>query len=247
MDGSPSWYLDPLVASQKRDIHQRWVRSAVGHRSRGTVLKTDVFEEAYGADRIFNDLFPGVRLAIGMDLNPRTAHAAAVRNGAAFRSIACDVRHLALPAESMDVVVSMSTLDHFDSAEDIGRSLDEIARVLRRGGTLAITLDNPRNLLYHIVRWSSRRGWTPFRLGATVSLRSLTRMLAERGLRVQATAYLIHNPRGISTALFLALRRIFGRFAAPLIPALLAMFSAFGKLPTRSLTGCFFAVAAVKE
>jgi len=182
-----------------------------------------------------------------MDRNARTVLAADRRNTPAFQSMVCDVRRLPLGSESVDVVVSMSTLDHFDARNDIGNSLDEMTRVLRHGGLLLVTLDNPRNPSYHLVRWITRKGWAPFELGQTLSLAALEGMLIERGLRVRTTAYLIHNPRGFSTLLFLALRKTLGRFASAPIRVLLSVFALMGKLPSRSLTGCFLAVAAVKE
>jgi SAM-dependent methyltransferase len=244
---TPSWYLDPLVAEQKRKVHQEWIRTSTANRSRGVVLKTDLFEEAYGADRVFDDLFPDMGLAIGMDLSHRTALAATRRHAPAFRSIVCDARLLAFPSASMDLLVSPSTLDHFESTKDIVESLDELARVLRPGGVLLISLDNPRNPLYHLLRWFSRRGWTPYPLGQTVSLPSLTGMLTERGFRIEGTRYLIHNPRGISTVLFLAFRKVLGRFASVPIRGLLGGFALLGKLPSRSLTGCFLAVSAIRQ
>ncbi len=162
MTASPSWYLDPLVAEQKRQVHQRWIRGLLGSRPREVVLKTDLFEEAYGLDRILYDLFPEARLAVGVDLDVKTVRAAASRNGSAgFGSAACDVRHLPFPLASVDVIVSTSTLDHFEAREPLAASIDELERVLRPGGTLFVTLDNPRNPLYHVLRWASRRGWTP--------------------------------------------------------------------------------------
>lgn len=244
---TPSWYLDPLVAAQKRAVHQKWIRTSAGDRPRGVVLKTDLFEEAYGADRIFDDLFPDMSLAVGMDLSHGTALAAVRRHYPAFHSMVCDARHLALRPASVDLVVSPSTLDHFESPTDIARALDEIARVLRPGGVLLISLDNSRNPTYYLVRWLSRRGWTPYRLGRTVSLASLREMLIDRGFRIEGTGYLIHNPRGVSTLLFLALRKTFGRFASVPIRGLLGVFAGLGRLPSRSMTGCFLAVSAVKH
>lgn len=235
------------MAEQKRKVHQEWIRISTRNRPREVVLKTDLFEEAFGADRIFDDLFPDMRLAVGMDLNHGTVLAATRRHFPSFRSVVCDARSLAFRSESLDVAVSPSTLDHFESVEDIAASVDELARVLRPGGVLLISLDNPRNPSYHLLRWVSRRGWMPFELGQTVSLPALERMLIERGFRIEGTGYLIHNPRGISTVLFLALRKAFGRFASVPIRGLLGVFAVLGRLPSRSLTGCFLAVSAVKE
>ncbi len=245
-DHAPSWYLDPLVAEQKRKVHQEWVRTSAGDRPKGVVLKTDLFEEAYGDDRIFDDLLPEMRLAVGMDLELRTATAAARRYSPAFHSIVCDARRLAFRTASLDVVVSPSTLDHFDGIQGLAESLDELARVLRPGGALLISLDNPRNPTYQILRCLSRGTWMPFSLGRTVALPALERMLGERGFRIEGTGYLIHNPRGISTVIFLALRKAFGRFASAPIRVLLGAFALFGKLPSRSLTGCFLTVSATR-
>ena len=247
MPETPSWYLDPLVAEQKRQVHQEWIRRSLGGRRHDVVLKTDLFEEAYGLDRILYDLFPDARLTVGIDLNPVTVRGAAARNGSTgFGSAVCDVRHLPFPAASLDVVVSTSTLDHFESRESLAASIDELERVLRPGGVLLITLDNLRNPMYHVLRWATRRGWAPFRLGHTLSRSALVRMLEARGLQVESTCYLIHNPRLISTALFLGLRKVFGRHAEAPIRALLGLFALCGQLPVRALTGCFIAVCASK-
>lgn len=244
---SPSWYLDPLVALQKRQVHQQWIRAAVGRRPCSTVLKTDLFEEAYGADRIFHDLFPTMRLGIGVDLDAATVSAALHRDAGAYTGLVCDVRRLPLPCASVDIVVSTSTLDHFADKREIAASLDELTRVLRPEGTLVITLDNPRNPLYSLLRILTRRGWSSFSLGATLSLAELAEMLRERGFRIEQRGYLIHNPRLLSTALFLTLRRLLGRRADTPVAWLLRAFASLGNLPTRSFTGCFLAVSAVKQ
>jgi SAM-dependent methyltransferase len=243
---TPNWYLDPLVAQQKRQVHRAWIRDAVRGRHFEVALKTDLFEEAYGEDRIFDDLFPEARLSLAIDIDERTVRAAAHRP-LSFQRLVCDVRRLALRDSSLDVIVSNSTLDHFSSIQEIARSLDELARVLRPGGVLLITLDNPKNPLYHLLRSLTCGGWAPFRLGETVSLPVLQKMLIHRGFEIQSSAYLIHNPRGISTILFLTLRKFLGKFAGAPIRALLTIFAAAGRLPTRSITGCFSAVAAVKS
>ena len=157
-----SWYLDPLVAQQKRQEHQAWIRAALPEPQTGIVLKTDLFEEAYGEDGIYGDLFPQSSLSLGMDLDEPTVRIASQRQVSCpartgFRAIVCDVRCLALRHLSVDVVVSTSTLDHFSSRQEIERSLDELNRVLRPGGTLLITMDNSRNPLYYLLRWWSLR------------------------------------------------------------------------------------------
>jgi hypothetical protein len=71
-------------------------------------------------------------------------------------------------------------------------------------------------------------------------------MLEQAGLEVLDSRMLIHNPRLISTILFLALRRLLGRRADGPIAFLLHAFAALERLPTREFTGCFSAVRARK-
>lgn len=243
---SPSWYLDPLVAAQKRAVNlsllSRWTEEAEG----GTLLKTDLFEEANGGDEIFTGCAETDRL-VGMDVSVREALRARRRTAvtnAAF--VVMDVRKLALASESIDVVFSNSTLDHFQTASELDRSLGELARVLRPGGTAIVTLDNRRNPLYWLLRLAARIGWSPFPLGVTTSLPGLVAKLEDVGMEVTETDYLIHNPRVVSTALFLALRKMFGSRADGAVALILRAFSFMDRLPIRGLTACFVAARALK-
>ena len=245
--GGASWYLDPLAAEQKRRIHQELVRRWTGKTSPQTVLKTDLFEEANGADWILFDLFPGAEHVVGMDIESDYVTGARGRAPlSGFSFVVTDVRATAFPTGSFDVVISNSTLDHFETREDLRAALKELVRVLRPGGTLIVTLDNPANPLYAALRWMSRRRWAPFSLGQTASQKQLNRWLEEFGLQVTANDWLIHNPRIISTGIFLALRRMLGRYADGPIRALLALFALSNRFPTRRFSACFVAARAQK-
>ena len=246
-EATSTWYLDPIVAKQKGDLNlgliQRW---SSGWKVK-TFLKTDVFEEANGADELMTRLFPNALLGVGMDVSWSTASGAAKRNrlrGACY--FATDVRQLALCSETMDAVVSTSTLDHFDSKGEISESLKELARVIRPGGYLIITLDNPQNVFYPLLRWISRRPGAPFPLGCTFSLEELNRELAGAGLAVEANDWLIHNPRLVSTVMVMGLRRLLRGKADRPIEWLLRVFAQLGKLPTRRYSACFVAALARK-
>ena len=243
--GPTSWYLDPLVARQKRDVHRdliyRWTRGLQVE----TYLKTDLFEEANGADQILFDLYPPPCVAIGMDLSAATVSKAAGRcPNASARFLVCDVRHAALRPGSLDLIVSTSTLDHLDTAAQFRESLEELTGLLREGGLLIVTVDNPHNPLYRPLRWASRRGWLPFALGYTPRLEELESVLAGLQLEVLASEWLLHNPRAISTLLWICLRKLFKKKADFPIQVLLGLFSGLGRLPSRRWTACFTAVCA---
>lgn len=221
----PSWYLDPLVARQKRELHLKLFREWMPAGA-GWALKTDAFEEAFGEDALLRDLAPLCETWIAMDVAAKTVCEARARMGlAAARYLACDVRHLALRSDSLDVVVSNSTLDHFATRREFEAAIAELARVLRPGGRLLITVDNPHNVLYFPMFWLSKVKRFPFELGYTPSPARLRKTLEQAGLRVMATSSLIHNPRVLSTALFLVLRRVWGARADGMIQWLLKAFA----------------------
>lgn len=244
---SPSWYLDPLVARQRRRLHLELIRNWAADFTGGRVLKTDLFEEAYGKDRLLPDLLPQARIRIGMDCAATTVRRARTKcHAVSVHLLVGDVRSLPLRPGSLDLIFSNSTLDHFDSAEEFRTAVEELARVLSPGGRLVITLDNLSNPLYLPLRWACKLRRMPFRLGYTTSQTGLVDALEDAGLEVIARGTLIHNPRGISTLLFLALRRLMGAHADAPIRALLEVFAHLEHLPTRRLTASFVSACARK-
>lgn len=241
----PNWYLDPLVAQQKRQVHLEWIRRNVTRHSTKVLLKTDLFEEANGEDELLFSMPFAAELKLGIDIDETTVRRASLsRPGTCNRFVTADVRHLPFEDSSVDIVLSNSTLDHFDNAGDLEVSIRELARVLKQGGLLLITLDNPRNPLYLLFRAGARRYGLTFRLGHTADQRKLARLFESAGLEMLSTDLLLHNPRFLSTLLFLALRRL--RLGDRVIGALLSAFSFLGKLPTRGYTAVFVAACGQK-
>jgi SAM-dependent methyltransferase len=243
----PAWYLDPLAAIQKGSQHRALIEQWTAGFTVRSFLKTDAFEEANGDDQLLFDLFPGATRAVCIDISATTLEAAARRsNRRTAQFFASDVRRIALPSACMDLVLSTSTLDHFGSATDIRLALHELARVVRPGGLVIVTLDNPENPLYWALRWASHCPGSPYPLGCTLSRQRLNRELENAGLRVEANSFLIHNLRGLSTLLFLGLRGLLGARADRPIRWLLSLFAQLDRLPSRRFTGCFVAARARK-
>ena len=223
----------------------RWLPTRPARR----LLKTDIFEEAVG-----NGLYPVLSERAGevvvMDLSmPMVTMARARYLG--LRAVCADVRRLPFEDGAFDVIVSTSTLDHFQSRDEIQTSLQELNRVLRPAGQLLLTLDNLanpiialRNLLpYKLLH---RLGLVPYYIGTTYGPRGLRRIVERAGLTVLEVRAALHCPRVIAVALA---RNVEKRTALRTQEQFLRGLMAFERLsswPTRFLTGHFVAVRAVK-
>jgi SAM-dependent methyltransferase len=244
---SPSWYLDPLVAVQKRDAHAELLKSYRGPSPPQIFLKTDLFEEAYGDDALLPMVAEQARLRLGVDISTPTVQAAAAKHAhLAAGLVAADVRCLPFRSGSVDLILSNSTLDHFQTVVQFHQALAELTRVLQPGGRLVVTLDNPWNPMYWPLRAMSHLHAIPFSLGRTFSAPKLVQALKTHGLQIERTGTLLHNPRILSTILFLALRRWLGDRADTPVRGLLRFFALAELLPTRWITACFVSVCARK-
>jgi len=242
----PNWYLDPLVARAKKHEHMRLIERWLEGRTVSRILKTDLFEEAFGEDQLLFDL-KADRGRYGVDLSFSAVHGAKARQpDSKLNCTMADLRALPFKARSFDLIVSTSSLDHFMSKPEFDAAIEQIVKVLAPGGILIVTLDNLYNPLYFPLKWLSRFRWAPYPLGYTPSLGKLRKILTSNGMSVLDTGCLIHNPRLISTALFLLLRRITGNRSSYIIEKTLKAFSLMDALPTRYISACFVAVHARK-
>ena len=160
--------------------------------------------------------------------------------------IVADVRRLPLAGDSFALVISTSTLDHFDDPDDLGRSLVELARVIEPGGRLIVTLDNRDNLFDPVLHWVGRLGLLPYPLGRSYTAAELRTALENAGLQVQEVTAVLHNPRLWATG---AVRLANWIGWAPLIALVQRTLRAAQGLERTRLcfrTGSFVAACAVK-
>jgi SAM-dependent methyltransferase len=236
---------------QQLDLFDRWLGPAADHPradgDRPRLLKTDLFDEVAGRGLVGGLTARGWEVT-GIDLAPRTAGEAAARN-AGLDAVVADVRSLPFPDGWFDAVFSGSTLDHFDDAADIGVALRELARVLRPGGHLVLTLDNPGNPLVRLrngplLGLLRRMQVVPYQVGATLPLPQLAAAADQAGFDVVGRTFVQHCPRVVAVRLAgwverrgEPLRRRFQRA--------LAACERLESLPTRWLTGHYIALHAV--
>ena len=191
---------DALPAGWRRHAaaaHLALVREWVGV-PRGRWLKTDLYEER-SPHRALLPSLPGADW-VGGDVSPAVVRQ--VRSGGHLAVF--DVRTAPFAGGSFDGVLSTSTLDHFAEVADLERSLGELCRVLRPGGLLVLTLDNPRNPLVRLRnalphRVAARTGLVPFAVGRTYDEAAGRAALARAGFTVEHSTHLLHAPHVLAT------------------------------------------------
>ncbi len=207
------------------------------------ILKTDLYDELAGAG-----LVPFLQRAgygvTAIDISEAAVEAAGARHPALSARLA-DVRSLPFADSSFDAVVSNSTLDHLDGPAEVQRALGELSRVLRPGGRLLITMDNPRHPMVALreaipAGISRRLRGVEYETGWTCGPARLEAMLDRAGLRVRDRTAVIHGPRVILEAADRLPVELNGRIA--LRGAIAA--ERAERLPTRGLTGHFIAALA---
>lgn len=212
-------------------------------------LKTDLFDEAMG-DGLYPLLAAHARRIAALDIAPSILAAATARHPGLL-AVAADVRRLPFAAESFDVAVSNSTLDHFDTRGEILASLRDLYRVLRPGGRLLLTMDNPANpavalrnaLPFGMLR---RLGLVAYPLGATGGPRRLRRMLQEAGFEVCDIVALLHVPRALAVALARRCERRGKQHERERFLRAAWRWERLASWPTRFLTGYFVGIDARK-
>jgi SAM-dependent methyltransferase len=225
-------------------LFSRWLPSG----PTGRLLKTDLFDEAFGVG-----LYPLLKSRscklTGMDVSILTLSTALSRY-CDLKATCTDIRRLPFADAAFDIVVSNSTLDHFESMDEIVTGLRELRRVLKPGGQLLLTLDNLANpliALRNILPFPllNRLGIVPYYVGISWGPRRLLRILRQLELEVVDVDTLMHAPRVIAVAV----ARLLERHAAPKTQQkflrFLMSFEQLSRWPTRFLTGHFVAVRAI--
>ncbi len=230
-------------------LNWSWLRGQLPDRTFDAVLKTDLFDEAAG-EGVYAPLEARTGRFCGIDISVSTCRLATTRYTRLAAAVA-DVRNLPFTEESFDLVLSLSTLDHFASVSEIERALGCLHRVLRSGGYLLITLDNLSNPLVWIrnhIPWRTleRIGLVPYPVGVTLRPSRLRQVLEDAGFEVEHLGTLMHVPRAPAVALARLLNRAGDSWMGRLFCRVLLMFEFLSRLPTSRWTGSYIAVSCSK-
>jgi ubiquinone/menaquinone biosynthesis C-methylase UbiE len=215
------------------------------------LLKTDLFDEAC-SEGLYSLLASRARTVVGMDVSVLMMQAARLRHSA-LPATQADARCLPFADGTFDVIVSNSTLDHFESLDEVVVSLQELRRVLRKNGQLLLTLDNLANpaiaLRNALPAWLLDRlpRVVPYYVGVTCGPGRLRCMVAQAGFEVLEVSAIMHHPSVLAVATARMLQRHAGPEAQKRFLVLLLALERLSRLPTRFLTGHYSAVRATKR
>ncbi|UCH51621.1 MAG: methyltransferase domain-containing protein [Chloroflexota bacterium] len=249
-------YSNKLLGEHKRKTYlnllARWVDITAMQR----ILKTDLFAEAFVVEQFLFDIAQENSNIIAFDVASEIvtfAKSNAERHGVnGGEYLCCDVKHIPLQDNSIDLIISDSTLDHFPTEADIITALMELGRVLRTDGVLILSIDNKRNLSYppyFLIRLWMWLKLSPYFIGRTLALSKLKHVLEEIGLNVEESTAILHypHPDGLVRWLEHSLRKLGrGKFDNA-ISRTLACLEGMEKRRIKYLTGRYIAVKAVKR
>ncbi len=218
---------------EQLDLISEW--TGAGARS---VLKTDLFEEAFGKDGMLDGLGGAYSRVTGMDLSG-TVVGNARNRFPDIDGVVGDVGILPFKTQAFDLVISNSTLDHLKD-DHIRIAVDEIHRVLGPGGCLVLTLDDGHNVLHRIsnriTKWMGG-----FYAERCYTVGEISPILRQRGFVVKKATAIFHVPPGLNWA---ANKAGNGVAVKRLIRFVVGKCRGFRTLPTRFVTGRYIAVLA---
>jgi SAM-dependent methyltransferase len=238
----------------RAEIINAWIKDQLGGPPKGLVLKTDLFDEAAGPYHHTRLCDPDCRF-IGIDNDIDVARKAKQRLEASGERALCvvaDVRWMPFHKGEIDVVLSLSTLDHFKKPSDITVALGEIWRICVENGILLLTLDNPHNpevalraklpeAFVQVFRTDS------FELGVTLFMGQIEIIVAGSGFNVIDKQFLIHTPRYITIRLANILSVLGFSSIEGALCKLVALFERCAPALTAQRSGHYSAIVGCKQ
>jgi SAM-dependent methyltransferase len=249
-------HSEDLWRAHLRELYQE-LKDRWNQQSRCELtLKTDLHDEAISNHNLISVFGSDSDQIVGTDLSFVTALAAKNRMEAEWRGdheiVVSDARKHAFGSNIFDRIISNSTLDHFSDKKDIFQSLRELQRIMKPGGTLMITLDNPWNPAVFLrnrlpYRWLKSLGVIPFYMGVTLSRPELIHALESNGFSVCDSTAIVHRPRILAIRIGNILGKVGHGRTRVYFHRILKTFECLEGLPTKYVTGYFVAVKAVKR
>ena len=244
-DNIQRYHLEQNISVYKRDEHIKIIKKWSGGLKGKRILKTDLFEEAFGEDSFLPWLLSQGALVAGMDISSKIAYKAYSRvnqSDVYFGNCVCsDIRQCAFKDNVFDIIVSNSTLDNL-TLDNVPLSLAELRRILKPSGILILTLDNADNPFYALGYFLAKKWRTQaYYQDRCYSLRESQFVACQAGFKVLETTAIVHIPTPFNKlALWCKARG--GPLMERFIRRLIVLFSFQEHLSSRYRTGWFLAL-----
>ena len=240
-------YLDSFLAGLKKDAYLTLIRRWAAGLESQRVLKTDLFEEAFGEDAFLEELAQEYGRAFGLDTSIAITALAHRRLGPRICCVVADIRRSPFVQESFDLIVSPSTLDHFEQPSDLAVAIREIRSNLSLKGRLIVTLDNRQNLFDPLLRLVIRLGVVPYFIGRSYRIGALVKELRRQRLEVEESTAIVHHPRLAAWVAFAVTRLAGLRWLPPWVERCFLAMQRLEHTRWRYFTGCFVAALAKRQ
>lgn len=239
-------HLESNVAEYKKREHikllERWCGEII---NKSTVLKTDAYEEAFRIDSFMDWLVGKSKFVSCIDISKDIIMRAKV-GVPASTLVNASTSRIPFNESTFDIVVSNSTLDHLHS-EEVVTSLEELSRIIRKGGLLVLTLDNAHNRPYRLGYFINRKvGRLPYHQERCYFKGEIIPLLTEAGFDVEEIRSIVHlpTPFNLIARIFSPLNKLLHDLP---VKAGIAFFSIFGFGGRNIYTGWFLAMKCVKK
>ncbi len=215
------------------------------------LLKTDLCEEAFGADQVLFSLKNREMEIFALDVSEditKIANNKMDGKGFKHRYLTADVRNLPFKEDAFSLILSTSTLDHFVVSDDLKKSLWELKRVLSPDGCMIIALNNKSNInFYSMLKLQEIFKFKPY-LSRFYHLNSIRRIFKEVGLDIQEVEVIVHIVSPVNSILCLLRKFISDDIVDRIAQRCVLFFKWLGRQKkSKDLTGWFIVVKSVKQ
>jgi len=245
-----NYHLEKNVAVYKRNEHIELIKSWSAGLEGKTILKTDLYEEAFGNDHLLFWLIEQNAKIYGMDISFKVTNKAKInagKQGVYFKNgVVTDVRSCSFRDESFDLIISNSTLDNL-AACDVSAALSELKRILKPTGILILTLDNAHNPLYLLGYYLEKLlNTNKYYQGRCYSVKRGKLLVEQSNFLVRDVTAIVHIPTPFNR-LAILLKKSDSILVENLVKYCVTLFSKLGKRKTKFLTGWFIALKLTRK
>ena len=222
------YYYSYETGIVKADILSEKIIKILGDIEGKSILKTDLYEDAFGSDQLINRTEFEKSFITGIDISLNVTSLAKSKMGSGLnRYVNCDVMSLPFKNNEFDVILSVSTLDHFDDVSDFKKSIHELMRVLKQNGLFLLILDNKLSLFYYTNVLKKYLKILPFKLGKTFLPWEVKNMFRDSQMEVVRVGYGLFAPINYFPRFFNMLTRKYSNRYERIIRSLDKIFGIF--------------------